>query len=52
MMRVVTMMKTRATKRGRVTKRARAMRATAEPSLREKGDDGPPPAVRFTTINY
>ena len=32
--------KTSGTKRARVTKRARAMRVKAEPSLREKGDDG------------
>ena len=38
-MRAVTMTKTRATKRGRVTKRARATRALAEPSPREKGED-------------
>jgi hypothetical protein len=33
-------------KRARVTRRARATRAMVEPSLREKGDDGPPPAAR------
>ena len=52
MMRAVTMTKTRVTKRGRVMKRARATRAMAERSPREKGDDSPPPAARFTTINY
>ena len=45
-MRAVTTTKTRATKRARVTKRARATRAMAEPSPREKGDDGPPPGAR------
>jgi hypothetical protein len=30
----------------RVTKRARATRAMMEPSPREEGEDGPPPAAR------
>jgi hypothetical protein len=46
MVRAVTVMTTRA------TKRARAKRAMMEPSLREEGDIGPPPAVkRYKTIN-
>ena len=44
-MRAVTMTKTRVTKRARLTKRVRATRTMAEPSPREKGDDGPPPVA-------
>jgi hypothetical protein len=45
-MRAVTTTKTRAMKRARVTKRARATRTMAEHSPREKGDYCPPPAER------
>ena len=34
------------TKKTRVMKRARAMRAITEPSPRKEGDDGPLPAAR------
>ena len=51
-MRAVTTTKTRETKRAMVTKRARATRAMAEPSPREKGDDGLLRWRGYTTINY